>query len=408
MFRRLLGASLLHQPLHSILVAGVAAVAGCVLTGLLSVTLPIEDELQSSLRAFGANLAVEPAAGGDASLKLDDMGKLADILWRNRIQGVAPVKQREARLPGGRRVSLYGADWSAQFPLRDGPPLPMGILSVWPDARLDGRWPGAAEAGMVAGQDVAAELSLHPGSVLDLVVEPEHRPLRLTVTGVLKKGGEPARQLWMPLGALNEALGQPGTADGVRIAALTTPEVWVQNFDPKHLSSKDFDKWYCRPTVTSVSYQIEKAWPGSRVRVLRRVSEASADLVRRAQATLWTLAGLALLVSGLAIAGVRQASLQNRRMDVGLLRSLGATDNGIIRLFFGEALLLASVGFAVGFPAGFLAARQVGHSIFGVSVGINWVVLPFGLLCTIALACLGSWASLYRALRVPPIEMLRA
>ena len=62
MFRRLLGASLLHQPLHSILVAGVAAVAGCVLTGLLSVTLPIEDELQSSLRAFGANLAVEPAA----------------------------------------------------------------------------------------------------------------------------------------------------------------------------------------------------------------------------------------------------------------------------------------------------------------------------------------------------------
>jgi len=408
-YRRLLSKSLLHQPLHSVLIALVAGLASCVLTALLSVTLPVEDELEAALRSFGANLAIEPSAGAASAQALDiaSLDRLGGIMWRNRIAGVDPVKLREAALPGGRRAGLSGSRWRAAHRLPDGTLLPEGLAAVSGDARLTGRWPAEDAAEIAVGRDLAAELGLRVGQELEFTIEPEHRRVRARVSGILEKSGEPGARLWMDLAAMNGVLGEPGTADRIQVAALTSPEDWRPDFDPRRLTPRDFDRWYCRPTVSSVSYQMERALPGARVRVLRRVSETSADLVRRARATLWTLAALGLLAAAFTIAAVRRASLSNRRMDIGLLRSLGATDVGIVKLFFGEALVLATAGFVAGFPVGFLIAQHVGRSIFGVAVAVQWIVAAITLLATATLACLGSWSALHRALRVPPIEVLR-
>ena len=88
MYRRLLSKSLLHQPLHSLLIALVAGLASCVLTALLSVTLPVEDELEAALRSFGANLAIEPSAGAASAqaLNIASLDRLGGIMWRNRIR----------------------------------------------------------------------------------------------------------------------------------------------------------------------------------------------------------------------------------------------------------------------------------------------------------------------------------
>jgi len=230
--------------------------------------------------------------------------------------------------------------------------------------------------------------------------------MAFTLTGVLDRSGPAGAGLWLNLEELNAALGRPGTADRVLVAALTSPEVRGADFDPRRLSAGEFDRWYCRPTVSSVSYQLERAWPGARVRVARRVAEAGGELVRRARSVLWTLAALALAVLGLAMGVVRRASLARRRSDVGLLRALGAGDGAIARLFLAEAAALGAAGFAVGAPVGFLWARHVAGVVFGVGIGWSWVVVPVGLGVTAGLACAGSWAALRGALRAAPAEVL--
>jgi putative ABC transport system permease protein len=67
----------------------------------------------------------------------------------------------------------------------------------------------------------------------------------------------------------------------------------------------------------------------------------------------FTLFGLGALVVGLFLVyNALSVTVAERRHDIGILRSLGATRRQIWSLFVGEAALLGSVGSLMGIPAG--------------------------------------------------------
>jgi putative ABC transport system permease protein len=85
----------------------------------------------------------------------------------------------------------------------------------------------------------------------------------------------------------------------------------------------------------------------------RRVQELLAGL-----RTAFALCGAGALVVGLFLVyNVLAVSVAERRHDVGILRSLGATRGQLARLFLGEVLLLGLGGAALGLPLGLGLAR---------------------------------------------------
>jgi putative ABC transport system permease protein len=102
-----------------------------------------------------------------------------------------------------------------------------------------------------------------------------------------------------------------------------------------------------------------QTWLGDRADV--RTVETSKDMVSDVTAGLeigFAIGGAGALVVGLFLVyKALSVSVAERRHDIGILRSVGATRGQIAGLFIGESLAMGLVGSALGLPIGWLMAR---------------------------------------------------
>lgn len=134
-------------------------------------------------------------------------------------------------------------------------------------------------------------------------------------------------------------------------------------------------------------------------------AEAAADVAFTG--LLLGLGAVALLVGGIGVANTMVISVLERRAEIGLRRSQGATRGHIRIQFLGEALLLALLGGGTGILLGWLATL-VYASLQGWPVDIPLWIVGGGMGATLLI---GSVAGLYpalRAARLAPTEALTA
>jgi putative ABC transport system permease protein len=101
------------------------------------------------------------------------------------------------------------------------------------------------------------------------------------------------------------------------------------------------------------------------------------------------------------------AMVVEREPEIGLMRSLGASDGEVLRMMLGEATLLGLAGGALGLVLGWLDSRWIGRQVFGAEVGARAEIVPVVLALTIGLCWAAVVAPLRRALRVQPASALR-
>ena len=134
-------------------------------------------------------------------------------------------------------------------------------------------------------------------------------------------------------------------------------------------------------------------------------AEAAADIAFTG--LLLGLGAVALLVGGIGVANTMVISVLERRAEIGLRRSQGATRHHIRLQFFGEALLLALLGGGSGILAGWLVTAIYAR-LHGWPLDIPLWVAVGGMAATLII---GSIAGLYpaiRAARLAPTEALSA
>jgi len=396
---------------------GIAAAAT---EGILS--LDVGDKISRELRSYGANLSITPAAdslaisvggvdyrpaGSGAFIPEDELVKFKKIFWRNNIVAFTPflyvpveVNNQDAVMIGTWFEKLLRVDKSEVFVT--------GLKKLHPSWKVEGEWPDdESGAGVLVGRRLAARLGVRVGGTISIKLGGDSTALSIQVRGILETGGAEDNQVLAPLALAQRLAGLGGKVRRVEVSALTKPEDAFARSDLSKLSPKELDRWYCTPYASSIAYQIQQAIPEAQVTTIYQVADTEGKILNRVGILMGVLALAALLAAGLAVASMMLATALERRAEIGLFKSLGATDARVATLLLLEAGVLGLVGGIAGYLLGSVLAWRVALVVFGVPVGVHLVMLPvcLGLALTVTLA--GSVFPLGRALKVSPAVVLR-
>jgi putative ABC transport system permease protein len=155
--------------------------------------------------------------------------------------------------------------------------------------------------------------------------------------------------------------------------------------------------------------------------VADRPSKRAASLARMTAAFsggLTVTAAIAVLVGTFLVYNAIAVAVSQRRREIGVLRSIGATRRAVVATFLGEALLLGLVGGAIGVALGAALAKSVVgqfapnvsrffENIAAPPVRVDRALMLRGLILGVVTSLLAAWGPARRAATVPPIESAR-
>lgn len=414
MFVRLVYESFRRQTRRKALVAIAVTFGAAVSTAMIGIATGIGDKITHELRNYGANLVVTPDADGldvqigSVNLKpasggayLDEaaLPQIKGIFWGNNIAAFAPELPVNVRA-GGREVTLVGTYFSKTVTLGKDQ-FTTGAPSTFPWWKVNGNWPKDDGTDVLVGEKLAESLKLQSGSQLTLAGVPRR------VSGILLTGGNEDGQIVAPLNVAQTLAGEPGKFHTVYVSALLKPEDTFARRNPDTLSPTERDRWYCTPYPQSIALQLTEAIPHSHAEQIRQVAQSEGTILTRIEGLMLLITLAALLTSGLAVSAAMATAMFERRVEVGLMKALGAGHFPLSMIFVTESVLIACIGGLVGFGIGALLAKELGQAIFGSQIAVQPVLFPVVIALAIGVTFGGSAVAIRRAVKYDPVLALR-
>lgn len=413
MFVRLVYESFRRQTRRKLLMATAVTLGAAVSTAMIAIAIDIGDKISHELRSYGANLVVTPAddrlevqigsvnlkPAGGAYLSEAELPKIKGIFWRNNITGFTPELAVNIKFDG-RDTTLLGAYFAKtlKFGKQE---FTTGARATFPWWKVNGVWPTDDSDQVLVGEKLAAEQGIQRGSTVSI------NGAAYAVAGIVSTGGVEDEEIIAPLRVAQSLAGQPGAVGKIFVSAVTKPEDAFARRSPDSLTPADRDRWYCSPYPQSIAYQLQEVIPQSHAEQIRQVAQNEGNVLSRIEGLMLLITLAALFTSGLAVSAAMATAMFERRQEIGLMKALGAGQFALSAIFITESALLACVGGLLGFAAGALLARKLGHAIFGSAIAVEPVLLPLILGIAVLVTFAGSAAAIRRAVKYDPVNALR-
>jgi lipoprotein-releasing system permease protein len=262
-----------------------------------------------------------------------------------------------------------------------------------------------AYPGLIIGRELAKSLHVYVGDEVTIV-----SPLgELGPMGLLPK----ARRFRVA------AIFYSGMYEYDASQAYTTLDAAQQFFDLKNVVSA-IDVRVDEPErVDDVRPLVEKALedPALRVRDWKEMNKNLFSALKLEKIATFIILSLAILVASFCIICTLLLMVTEKSKEIAILKALGATDRGILRIFMAEGMIIGSIGTVFGVTTGL--ALTLGLKWFGLRLDpdvyyvdrlpINVDLIDFGL---VALSAFGitTLATLYPAVaasRIRPVDGIR-
>jgi putative ABC transport system permease protein len=408
--------SLMHQPLRSGLavlgiVLGVASVIA-----MLAIAAGAAEEAQKQIRALGSTTIrvfsrkppEEQGAGAARArmviygIKYDDAIRIGESL--PDVDVIVPVRQVD-------QMIYYGSKRSESYALATKP----AYLASSNQSLAKGRWFTEVDllnqaACTVLGSTLAKKLFDYHDP-LGEVVRIGQKPFR--VIGVLDPGPDVSK--------LGGAAGARSADLAAFIPLTTVRERWGERNIRRTAGSMDIEEVEVHELIVRVKSPDDVLATTEAIKALLRrfhkkedyYVRAPLELLVQARATsrifsivLGSIAGISLVVGGIGIMNIMLATVTERTREIGIRRALGARRRDITLQFLVEALVLSTLGGALGVALG-LAVPELVTMVQAMDTKIEaWtLVLSFGIS-----AGVGVLFGIYPAVRasfLDPIEALR-
>ena len=157
--------------------------------------------------------------------------------------------------------------------------------------------------------------------------------------------------------------------------------------------------------IDQVAANINRTLPGNKVNLTRDLIIDAQDRIPALKTFLRVLVGLGAFVSTIFVLLSMYTTITERRKEIGILKSLGASKPFVISVIEGEAFLIGILGILVGFGASFLASFIIQTSFdlkFEFSSG--WALTA--ILIALGGSLVGALYPAWRASNIDPVLVL--
>jgi putative ABC transport system permease protein len=322
-----------RRPTRTMLLLLVFSLGVAAIVALHQVSVVVGESLEKKLTSFGANIIISPNTEklslsyggfhmGDMLLAVQNLPEeetvraIRSIGLSDRISTVAPKLVTMAKVDQA-LVPLVGVRW----------PDELRVKGYW---ATDGAIP-EKDGEVLVGSRAAARLGLDRHDRVNLLGR------EMVVAGILHEtGGDDDGVIFIELGVLQSLTDRPGATSFIEVAAL------------------------CHGCpIDDIVAQVQQQLPTSEVRALRQVVDQRMASIHFVQHLALSIS-LVILVIAAAMVGLSMLSAVNeRKKDIGILRSLGFAKAQIFLIFCFEAGLIGAAAGLSGYLSGFAASFQI-------------------------------------------------
>jgi putative ABC transport system permease protein len=154
-----------------------------------------------------------------------------------------------------------------------------------------------------------------------------------------------------------------------------------------------------------VAARINQVLPGNKVNLTRDLVIDAQERIPGLNLFLRVLVGLGAFVSTIFVLLSMYTTITERRKEIGILKSLGASKTFIISTIEGEAFLIGVLGIALGLAVSFLAAFVIGKSFeLAFEFSPNWILTA--ILIAVGGSLAGALYPAWRASGIDPVEVM--
>src|SRR5579859_386471 len=398
LFWRLWLRSLTVKRPQAVLAIGSVLVGATVASMLLNLYGDARRKMTQEFRAYGPNVVLAPgdlngvmdrALPGASSGRTSNSDIMTSVIDQRVIDGLKPFVQRgngfaavpvlyvvtriwksapqadhtTARSEEPENVVAVGTDFSA-------------LSRLYPSWRINGSAGALAGTSCAIGTHIAARLRLGPGDVIELgLISPgadqsEPAPESFRVSSILSTGTSEDDQVFVPLESLQHLGGLEGK---ISLVQMMVPG-----------------------ETTEVEYELGeltralRAYPGVEVHPIRQIVYSAGKVLDTIRWVMFSLTGLILIIIALCVTATMTAIVLERRKDIAVMKSLGASDQLVMQLFLSEGATLGMMGGLAGFGLGLALAHQMARHLFNVSLSLTWWTFPMVCLASMLLAVLAT------------------
>ena len=190
-----------------------------------------------------------------------------------------------------------------------------------------------------------------------------------------------------------------------------SPEVylslWQANAFSKHLVVRT--KADPRAVVVAIERALRSVDPTAAIENVKTLEQIRDDSLASRAFAMHLLTGFSVLGSVLTLVGIYgviSLSVVSRRRELAIRSAVGAQQNDIRRLIFGEGFRLIAGGVLAGIVLAVILSRVLRSFLFGVQPGDPATFIVVAALF-VAVGLLACWAPVRRAGKVNPLEALR-
>lgn len=157
--------------------------------------------------------------------------------------------------------------------------------------------------------------------------------------------------------------------------------------------------------VNAVAAKINEVLPGNKINLTRDMIVDAEDRIPSLGTFLRVLVGLGAFVSTIFVLLSMYTTITERRKEIGILKSLGASKPFIIRVIEGEAFMIGVLGILLGFAVAFTASAAI-SGVFDLQFEFTrgWIMTAIGI--AIGGSLIGALYPAWKASGIDPVEVM--